>query len=337
MLRCIRSLIRSPELWARSFKTSIPVAALASRDLRLNRPESLSLSASGEKLVVSNSRGRNIAIYSFCGEQPADLSLELTDLFADDRRFHFAHGAVFGNSDELVLALGEFSHSLTAIDTSGKQHDADQSPFLWTVSGPSNGLHNPADLALHPNGDWLAVTNREACGLCILRLGETRGYAPPERVNCIAISRLNSFGLAAPHGVAFTPDGRYMFVSHKRFRHSQTDTGMSAVSVFNAEGENPAEQHWAPVAIRHYPSAALHHIACHPHRDIVAVTNSTGDIEVLDWDRDSHVLEAIASIDVFRIGEGVKGISFVKNGQYLVVSTELNEFLFFEWKAHVSS
>lgn len=55
----------------------------------------------------------------------------------------------------------------------------------------------------------------------------------------------------------------------------------------------------------------------------------------LSWDRASNTLEPIASIDVFRLGEDVKGIAFVKNGKYLVVTTELDEILFFELGRYV--
>jgi 6-phosphogluconolactonase (cycloisomerase 2 family) len=336
-LRKLRGLIRSPGLWALAFGTSIPTAALASRSAKLDRPESISVSASGEKIVVSNSGGRNVAIYSFADSRPENLDLRLTDVIADDQLFHYAHGAIFGVSDEIVLAVGEYSHSLTAIDVSLQQQNSDQSRILWTVSGRDNGLDNPADLALHPSGEWIAVTNRMGSGICILRLGEARGSSPPELVHSIDVSKLNSYGLAAPHGAAISPDGAYMFVTHKRYSKGRSDTGNSSVSVFSTEVQCPTDESWTPVAIKDYKSADLHHIACHPLLDIIALTSSTGDIEVLSWDREANALETIASIDVFRLGEGVKGISFMKNGEHLVITSELDEILFFELEEHVAT
>jgi DNA-binding beta-propeller fold protein YncE len=335
-LRKLRRLIRSPGLWAFAFGTSIPTAALAARSAKLDRPESISVSASGEKVVVSNSHGRNIAIYSFADSRPADLDLRLTDVIADDQLFHYAHGAIFGVSDENVLALGEYSNSLVAIDVGLQRKNSDQSRLLWTLSGRDNGLDNPADLALHPGGEWMAIANRRDSGICILRLGEAKGSSPPEFVRSITVSKLNSYGLAAPHGVAISPDGAYMFVTHKRFFNGGPDTGNSAISVFRTEAQCPTDENWMPVAIKEYKSASLHHIACHPVLDIVAITNSTGDIEILSWDRQAHALETIASIDVFRLGEGVKGISFMKDGEHLVVTSELDEILFFKLEEHVA-
>jgi len=336
-LRKLRRLIRSPGLWAFAFGTSIPTAALASRSAKLDKPESISVSASGEKIVVSNSNGRNIAIYSLADSRGASLDLRLTDVVAHDQLFHYAHGAIFGVSDEIVLAVGEYSNSLTAIDVSLQQKNSDKSRLLWTLSGCDNGLDNPADLALHPGGEWMAIANRMGSGICILRLGEAKGSSPPELVHSINVSKLNSYGLAAPHGAAISPDGAYMFVTHKRYFQVGPDTGSSAVSVFSTEAQCPTDENWMPVAIKVYKSASLHHIACHPLLDIIALTNSTGDIEVLSWDRQTHALETIAAIDVFRLGEGVKGISFMKDGEHLVVTSELDEILFFKLEEHVAT
>lgn len=328
--RAVRRHVRLPRVWARAFGKAIPKATHASRRPGLDRPESLSLSACGEKLLVSNSHGNDIAIYAFASSATTDLRLRPTLTIRDKDLLNYVHGAVYDATDRAALAVGEHSNSLSAIDLTETSKDPANPKILWSISGPANGLDNPSDIALHPDGRWLAITNRMSSGLCILEIDDEILAGAPSLALSVDIERLNALGLSATHGVAISPDGRYMFITHKPYFGAVGDTGNSAISVYRVGANCPSVESLQPIAIKDCGTSPAHHVAYHPSRDLIAVSDSRRGVEILTWDRESETLEVVGAIDIFRLGDGAKGIAFVKDGTHLAVTTELDEILFYD-------
>lgn len=335
-VRRMRRVVRHPRLWARLAGTAVPCSYCASTDALLDRPESIQLSASGKRVVVSNSGGRSITVYDIDSAAAGRPRLRLVDRFADERLLQYVHGAAFTCRDELYLALGEYSNSLAAVAARCLESES-SSRVRWTLEGVANGLDNPADIAIHPAGRYLVIANREASGLCFFTLPPDLRTEPPRLVLSRTVAELNGERTAAPHGVAFSPDGRFLFVTHKRFFKSRSDSGNSAVSVYRADADRFDRARWLPVAAKDFGREALHHVACHPSGRIIALTNSLGPVEVLSWNPSSRDFTELGRIDVFRQGEGAKGICFTKDGRHLAVTSELDEVLFFDLRRHTSS
>lgn len=328
-LRKLRHHLPYPRLWSLVFGNAIPDVAITTKSLKLDRPESIHVSDSGDQVVISNSASCEILFCSLSKHSSRGFRAKRLAGILDKERFKYAHGAIFGFSDAFVMALGEYSHCLSAIRLTKAADGEVQPAIIWTISGREHGLYNPADLALHPSKQWLAVANRRQLGLSFLRFSDTADLSNPTVAGSIDIPTLNGHGLAAPHGVAFSSDGDFMFVTHKRFFQSRGDRGHSALSVFaTADGSLP-HGGVAPLAVLDYQLQSLHHVACHPSLDIVAITNSRGTIDVLEWSRRDLKLTQLAAILAFRIGEGVKGVAFTRDGAYIMVTSELNEILFF--------
>lgn len=327
--RWIRARLRLPSLWARAYRCDVPSASLASNSALLDRPESIRLSADGSKLIVSNSFGRGVTVYALGKKRNGAPKLALQDAYFDKEKLHYAHGAVFVDSDSKYLAVGEYANTMMCLqaagDTSG---DSDANRLLWSIEGLRNGLDNPADIAVHPSGRYLVVANRKEQGLSFLALDG--GFdAAPRLFSSLRVPALNLLGVAAPHGVCFSPDGEYLFVSHKSFALWGGDSGNSAITVYRANAEPRAGHTWAPCLIVDRGSDDLHHINIHPHLPLVAVTNSRGDLMLYAWDAQNCELSVVGSINVFRRGEGAKGLTFTHDGKYLAVTSELDEVLFF--------
>jgi hypothetical protein len=326
-LRILRHLLPYPRLWSLGFNQVVPDAAFAARSLRLNRPESISVSGSGDRIVISNSGSCEITVFLFGTGSKLHASRYIA--IKNKNLFNYAHGAVFGSFDHIVLALGEYSHALSAISME-KYGDGEAEPkILWSISGRKHGLHNPADLALHPSEEWLVVANRKKPGLSFLRFNGTCGTVAPILEYSIDVPTLNAYGVAAPHGVAFSTDGDFMFVTHKRYANNPADCGHSALTVFKTVNSSMPLQNAGPLAIKNYRSGSLHHVACHPSLSLVAITNSLGTIDIYEWNRELVQLGKIAAISAFRIGEGMKGIAFTNDGACIMVTSELNEILLF--------
>lgn len=333
-VRRVRRFVRHPGFWARLSGNAVPCSSCASGDSRLDRPESIQLSRSGKRVVVSNSDGRSITVYEILMPKAGGPRLRLVDRFSDERLLHYVHGASFACSDELYLALGEYSNTLSAVSAACLGREG-SNRVRWTLEGIASGLQNPADIAIHPGQEYLAVANREAPGLCIFSLPPDLRSQPPRLALSRTVAELNQEGTAAPHGVAFSPDGLFLFVTHKRFFKARCDSGHSAVTVYRANAELRDREQWRPVAMKDYGDEALHHVACHPRGRIIAFTNSRGPVEILSWDPQTLEFTNLGAIDIFRQGEGAKGICFTGDGRYLAVTSELDEVLFFELRRHV--
>ena len=332
LLRLLRRALPFPGGWARAFGKAVPAGCYTSARY-LRRPESLCFSGDGELLAVSNSAGASVGVFGVeipVGGLPA---ITLREIVCDGSVLEYAHGATFVQGDGFLLCVGEHSQALSTIRLS-RQTEAGPGPrVLWSQCGCDNGLDNPADIAMHPSGDWCVVANRKFTGLSFFSLPESlEDKAPAFRTN-VDVGVLNQRGIAAPHGVGFSATGERMFVTHKRFTGwgYRGGAGRSGVSVWNvAQGYPSAPEDL--LAFEDYEDAHLHHVACHPRLPYVAVSNSRGNAEVLYWDESRRKLYRVDSIDVFRIGEGAKGVAFTPDGHFIALSTELAEVLFFPFR-----
>jgi hypothetical protein len=314
----------------------LPSAAYTERST-LRRPESISCSRRGDRLLISNSDAASIGI--FCLENRVDQlpRIRCIDRVQHDEILLYAHGAEFSPDESHALALGEYAHSLSAVRLTRDPHDGTgRSRIAWSIRGEEEGLQNPADLALHPDGTCLVIANRMPTGIAVLSLPSPSGRDPTVFSHSISVQHLNGMGLSAPHGTAFSPDGQYLFVTHKPFFRNKNDTGNSAVTVFDSS-QLLSSSTPTPLAVRDYRKAALHHVAVHPTRPLIGITNSRGDTELLRWDESRAELHVAGRIDVYRAGEGAKGVEFTAEGRYLMVTTEFDEILFFETEKALTS
>lgn len=329
-IRRVRRCLPQPRFWAQLFSAAIPCSFIAARRFNLDRPESIQFSMSGEHVIVSNSLGRSLTVYEFSNASEVGPRLRLVDQFSDDEQLHYVHGAAFVDSDRRYLAVGEYANTLIAVAPTELLKETNQSDrVVWSVSGVENGLDNPADIALHPSRPYLVIANRRKTGLSFMDISEQGFDIPPTLARSINVPVFNAMNVAAPHGVAFSPDGRFLFVSHKRFAMSDEDVGNSAITVYDADIESAADARWTPLAIKNLGRDNLHHIACHPFEPLIAVTNSRGLLKVYSWAPEQSELKVVGSIDVLRWDEGAKGICFTPTGEHIAVTSELDEVLFF--------
>ncbi|WOJ98289.1 hypothetical protein R0137_06890 [Congregibacter brevis] len=328
-MRRIRQLLPYPKIWALAFGKSIPSSSYVSRDASLRRPETICLSSKGDKVVVSNTGSSGIAVLGITNSLFGIHKITAQEVFIDKELYRYAHGASFGANDSAVIAVGEYADTMSAFSLKEPPGE-NSSRILWVVRDPAHGLDHPADVAIHPGGQWLAVANRMAAGLTFFRIEDPNLQEAPNHSSQIDTPSLNLLGLGAPHGVAFSQCGTVMYVTHKPYFNNPSDTGQSAVSVFSCNSAPPDSSPWDPLAIYDCGCAELHHVAAHPSEWLLCVTNSQGNAEILEWCPDNAAIKQRGFIDVHRIGEGAKGVAFTNSGEHIMVTTELNEILFFK-------
>jgi hypothetical protein len=282
---------------------------------------------------VSNTGSSGIAVLDITTSLFGRYKITAQEVFIDKELYRYAHGS-FGANDSAVIAIGKYAHKMSAFSLK-ETHPQDSSRVLWVVSGPANGLDHPADVALHPGGQWLAVANRMVAGLAFFRMKDPSLQKAPDYSSQIDTLSLNLLDVGAPHGVAFSPCGNFMYVTHKPYFNNPSDTGQSAVSVFSCNSTPPDGSRWEPVPIYDCGSAELHHVAAYPNEWLLCITNSQGDAEIFEWCPDNATIEHRGSIDIYRIRGGGKGIAFTNSGEHIMVTTELNEILFFKLSRYV--
>jgi len=280
-------------------------------------------------MAVANSDENSVALYSAAKSGGRGYSRKRVGKYKNRAKLNYAHAVAFLGGEQRMAVLGEYSDALCIIEFDNTDAGRYRGRLVQFISGADSGLCQPSDVAVHPTGQWLAVANRVAAGISCYARDGADGRLTARPVQVLSGDDLEALGLAAPHGLDFSADGRYLFTVHKKYAGGDGG-GQSALCVFACLAEPRAGFCEAPALIHWSGEAALHCVACHPEHDILGVTNSLGDVDFFRWGRASVALEKFHSIRVFRVGEGVKGIAFTPDGRSVALTSELDEVLIFD-------
>jgi len=205
-----------------------------------------------------------------------------------------------------------------------------EAKLLWSVHGEECGLSFPAGVAIHPSGKWLAVANRMHNGITLYRTSDSGDQFDATPFQSITDEDLSTHGLAAPHGLDFSPDGKFLIVANKRFYETEHPKGHSALSMFNWRTEPDSGLDLHPSFIVPYGRAQLHLVAFHPSGEMLAVANQRAGVDVFKWLPEQEMMDKQDTISLLQIGDGAKGVAFTREGDQIAVTTGLNEVLFFD-------
>ena len=205
------------------------------------------------------------------------------------------------------------------------------------LDGEGSGLDHPAAVRFHPSGEFLAVVNRQGGGgVSLYRCEQIDGDFRVESTPSQGIweDDFLKCGLAAPHDVDFSGDGACMVVNHKRFFMNERAQGESDLSIFACGDSTPISLEQAPQFVELAGNTCLHSVACNPVGPFFAVSNERDAVEIYQWRSEESSVSRIGAISIDRAGglEGPKGVAFTSDGDTLVVTTVLNQVLFFrDW------
>ncbi|CAN5550626.1 lactonase family protein [soil metagenome] len=160
--------------------------------------------------VYLDAKGRNLyacdlgtdEVLLFCLEGLKDEST-----LGEPRRFKVPAGAgprhlSFHPSGKFLYVNGEMGNMVIvhSVDESGgltQIQTLSTVPADWTQGGGT------AEIAIHPNGKWLLVSNRGHDSVAIYALGED---------GKLTLKEIPSAGVAEPRHFALTPDGKWLLV-----------------------------------------------------------------------------------------------------------------------------
>lgn len=218
----------------------------------------IAISANGKFAAVTNANINNIAYYNV-NSTNGMLTSKGT---AATQSTPF--GITYFLNDQFLAVVNRDSNSVTiySVDPTGVP-----TPINGTVAASSFTTQIfPRRIAISPNNQFAAVTNRNSDSVTIYAINQTTGAFTPV-TGSLATS---SFATGnSPNGVAYAPDNSFLIVANE---NSQTPVpGGYTISVYNVNPDGTLS------FITTYPTTGLnsHSVAISPNSVFAAITNSS--------------------------------------------------------------
>jgi 6-phosphogluconolactonase (cycloisomerase 2 family) len=329
-LRKARKIFPNPQAWAALSFTRRPSAFIISKDKSLTRPEGLAFTRKGDLMAVGNSDAHSVSVFASKNGLYSDTPC---CVLSDPTFLSYVHDVAFSPCGQYLAAVAREDHSVSIFRRSKADALAFEAKPICTLKGPDSHVRYPAALRFHPSGDYLAVANRQHSGVTLHRFDRNSGFFANAPHQMVSEADLLKHGLAAPHGLDFTPDGKYLVVVHKRFLGTDNPDGVSAITFYRWD-EASARLEDEPIHVTAKAQVPLHSASFHPSGRFFAVSEERRDVEVFEWRPSIARIRQVDSISIFRCGyrDGPKGACFTADGKSIAVTTLCDQVLYYsDW------
>lgn len=326
-----------PELWAKVNRVRCPHITLFGARSSLARPEGICFSPDGKLLAVTNSSGGSVSFFSRLQSDPTLFEPKPTQIIHTPQLMRFPHAAAFSPCGDVLAVACRDNHAIAFYAKKTPGPDRFETAPRWTLRGENSGIHFPAGLAFHPGGHWLAVANRgTGPGFSVFSFRSAAGVFEigPGPIQRISEAELARYGLAVPHDVLVSADGKMLIAIHERFYGNPAYSGQSGIAAFAFRSVG-LDSGKPPLLSIKSGNASLHSVAEDRYWGHLAVTDGRDMVEIHRWSPAKERLVQIGKLRVCRGWglSGAKGVAFTDGSDALVVSTELNQLLFFRiWR-----
>lgn len=295
------------------------------------RPEGVAFSPSGNCLVVACSSEDLIALYKRIGNSGADYETVPSCVIQHHQLLRHVHDVDFSPCGLYVAAASRESNRVVL-------YQMDDMEACTLHHKPrcilkSSAIDSPASLAFSPCSQILAVCNRKGgSGITFYRqLKHKQGAYSHNPFLEITEDKLLEYGLSAPHGMAFSPDGNSFAVVHKRY--TADAKGKSALAIFERTEDPVTGVSFFPSWIDFLAFSGLHSIDFHPSSRHLAITDGGFTVKIYSLNqrtgRYAHSFDIPVKISKKR-SEGAKGVAFSSDGKCLAVTTMEPSVLIYE-------
>lgn len=250
-----------------------PITVLFSTKSKVSRPEGVVFTPDGDYILVANSGSDSLTAYQRVKINSAKYFKKpvwqsSTDLF-------YVHDVSFNQSGNYLGIVCRESHVVVVFEKNDTENGIFQMDKVWQMQSNSHFLNYPAGLAFCLSNDTLSVVNRMGGNGINLYHPLNTEMAIYEKYPNQQISEeeLLNLGLAAPHGAAFSHDGQYLAVLHKKFLKNKNAQGKSALAIYKKDEQMPFGYHSEPVFVFKMDNENLHSIDFHPSDKYIAVTH----------------------------------------------------------------
>ncbi|MBA2727859.1 MAG: hypothetical protein H0U49_06780 [Parachlamydiaceae bacterium] len=301
----------------------------------LQRPEGISFSPSGNCMAIADSECNAILFYKYTGNAKHPFEKIPSSEIKDNDLLNYVHDLEYSPGGEFIGAVSRETN--TVVIYKKKEHDPiefEENNF-WHMRGSASKLDNPASLSFSSNGKVLAVCNRMGgSGITFYsQVEDSEGEYSPIPFQSISERSLLKHNISAPHGIAFSPDGKTMSVVHKPFYKDTERLGKEAVAIFElAENPHPVINS-TPIFFKLLGNKCLHSVAFHPSGKYFATVAEEGWVVIYKKVNDTGEFVVVKILDVLRKDNkylSPKGIDFSPNGNYLAITLETPAIYIYE-------
>ena len=245
---------------------------------------------------------------------------------------NYVHDADFSPCGTMRVAAAREDHSLSIFRESGFKRGFYGVQHKTVIKGNKTGLRFPASVSFDPRGQQFAVSNRQTTGISVFSIPEVAGTSvlDIEPAQSISEEELLLFGMSAPHGLSFSPDGRFLVVLHKRFYKTENSQGNNGISVFRTHPNSQLGINPVPIAMFRTRETCLHSIGFHPDNQCFVTSAENSTINLYQWQpatEPRHMILQLDTIDIGSLGGEVKGVGFSKDGKLLLACTHTHNVL----------
>lgn len=187
----------------------------------------------------------------------------------------------------------------------------------WIAHDKDASLNNPTSLCFSPSGHLLIVCNRMGGDGIIFFKQVQDGIYENTPFFKITEANLAQKGISAPHGVAFSPDGKSIAVVHKKFFKSKEKKGQGALAIFDIVEDSQQRFKGVLSFSKMLGNLPMHAVSFHPSGDYLAMVCETFGVEIYKKQLDGTYVP----FHRFPVKGISKGLDFLPNGN-IVVTTE---------------
>jgi len=322
------------ELAAVKSITQEPVMVISGKRSKLNRPEAVVFSPSGDCIAIANSDGNLISIYPRIGDEECHYEKTPCSLIQSDADLAYVHDLSFSPDGMVLAAASRNSNAVTFYKRMNANSCHFETKPFYKMKGKEAGLYQPTGICYSPKGDLIAVCNRMGgSGVTLYSLNQ-KSMVPFKSVPHTKVTedRFLTHEISAPHGLAFSHDGSHITTVHKRYFKNDKGCGFCALSNIPINGNSVD---FKRIHYHFYDDKShLHSINYHPSGEYMIVSDcSSSEVVIHKKEAESGQFFPHSSLYIDKKGgyEGPKGVAFSTCGRFFALTTVLNEVFIYDF------
>ncbi|CRX39466.1 WD40 repeat domain-containing protein [Estrella lausannensis] len=303
--------------------SSPPLYTIEGAASKLNHPEGIAFSPSGDFIAVANARSNNILFYRIFENDISKMTPEPAFIMKGHPAFSYPHDLSFSPGGEHLAIVSSYSNKITI-------HERDEvsgfykSEAMAVIHGKKAGLRNAHTVKYNPAGNRLAVCDVAGNSVALFKRSNNHYDEIPCQILSLPLSLMDR-----PDGVAFSSDGSLL---------AATSHATHSVILFANDPTAADEYDPIPIQILHGEETGFHFthsLAFHPFDHTLVVSSAAGKKTVAIFRRQpgealsyplipSQILEIYNPLTyhmhVYEPEEGgVKGVAFSPSGKVLAI------------------
>lgn len=188
------------------------------KELNVHNSHGLAFSPRGDCLAITfcdcdQARGlkEKIVLFHFDKETGTIDPTPISTIQGEKARLGNPKGIVFSPNGKFLVTTMSDANTLVVYKINKKTYRARQKPWQL-IANPEAAVDRPEDVKFSIDGAHIVVTSTNSSTVTIYGFDQATGLITP--THPIQILKNPESELSYPHGIGFSPDGKYMAISH---------------------------------------------------------------------------------------------------------------------------